>query len=55
MCLLGTRRIERLPGRVASADMDATKSKRIETAIAWAGYSAAFLGVLAMLLSLLLP
>jgi hypothetical protein len=31
------------------------KSKRIETAIAWASYSAAFLGLLAMLLSLLLP
>ncbi len=32
--------------------MDERKKKRIETAIAWVGYSIAFIGLIALLLSL---
>jgi hypothetical protein len=37
------------------SNMDETTTRRIETAIAWAGYSVVFLGLLALLLSLFLP
>jgi len=35
--------------------MDERKKKRMETAIAWVGYSIVFIGLIALLLSLLRP